>query len=121
MALTPEQVQKALIAWGASNTVYNIESGLVRVDQPYVAQDDYSVTHIVPEGIIVETSSGHTSLLVTRIDDRTVIEANRDGFTGYEDTEAIVSGADLLANDMLGGFVGSIQSQNHERWRMAAW
>ena len=44
---------------------------------------------------------------VTRIDDRTVIEANRDGFTGYEDTEAILSGADLLANDMLGGFVGS--------------
>jgi hypothetical protein len=36
-------------------------------------------THVVPEGIVVETTGGHISLLVTRIDDRTVIDANRDG------------------------------------------
>lgn len=63
-------------------------------------------THVVPEGIVVETSQGAISLLVTRIDDQTVIEANRDGITGYEDIEIIVSGADLVANDVLGGFLG---------------
>ncbi len=31
----------------------------------------------------------------------------RSGLTGYEDTELIVSGADLLANDMLGGVAGT--------------
>lgn len=55
----------------------------------------------------IGVESSYKSQFDTRIDDRTVIEANRDGFTGYEDTEAIVSGADLLANDMLCGFVGS--------------
>jgi len=61
----------------------------------------------VPEGIVIETTAGHTSLLVTRIDDRTVIEANRDGVTSYEDIETIISSADLKANDLLGGFLGS--------------
>ena len=72
-----------------------------------VADTEGSRTYVIPEGIVVETSNGHTSLLVTRIDDKTVIEANRDGVTSYEDTEAIISTADLLANDMLGGFMGS--------------
>lgn len=43
----------------------------------------------------------------TRVDDKTVIKANRDGFTSYEDIEAIVSTTDLTANDLLGGFAGS--------------
>lgn len=62
--------------------------------------------NIVPEGIIAESSNGDISLLVTRIDDKTVVEANRDGISGYEDVEIIVSAADLLANDTLGGFAG---------------
>ena len=61
---------------------------------------------VVPEGIILETSSGQTSLLVTRIDDLTAVEANRDGATGYEDIEMIIGSNDLLANDTLGGFLG---------------
>ncbi|MDA8254092.1 MAG: hypothetical protein M0Z99_00375 [Betaproteobacteria bacterium] len=62
---------------------------------------------VVPEGILVQASeNGHLSLLVTRIDDKTQVEANRDGVTGYEDVEIIVSGADLLANDTLGGILG---------------
>jgi Ca2+-binding RTX toxin-like protein len=62
---------------------------------------------VVPEGILVQASAdGHLSLLVTRIDDKTAVEANRDGVSGYEDVELIVSGADLLANDTLGGFLG---------------
>lgn len=62
---------------------------------------------VVPEGILVQASeNGHLSLLVTRIDDKTAVEANRDGVTGYEDVEIIVSGADLLANDTLGGILG---------------
>lgn len=62
---------------------------------------------VVPEGILVQASeNGHLSLLVTRIDDKTAVEANRDGVTGYEDVEIIVSAADLLANDTLGGILG---------------
>lgn len=62
---------------------------------------------VVPEGILVQASeNGRLSLLVTRIDDKTAVEANRDGVTGYEDVEIIVSGADLLANDTLGGILG---------------
>lgn len=57
--------------------------------------------------IIVQTSNGKTSLLATRIDDRSAIQANRDGVTGYEDTETIISGADLLANDTLAGVFGN--------------
>jgi YD repeat-containing protein len=62
---------------------------------------------VVPEGILVQASeNGHLSLLVTRVDDKTAVEANRDGITGYEDVEIIVSSADLLANDTLGGILG---------------
>jgi len=62
---------------------------------------------VVPGGILVQASeNGHLSLLVTRVDDKTAVEANRDGVTGYEDVEIIVSSADLLANDTLGGFPG---------------
>ena len=62
---------------------------------------------VVPEGILVQNSgSGQISLLVTRIDDLTAVEANRDGVTGFEDVETIISSADLLANDTLGGFTG---------------
>ena len=62
---------------------------------------------VVPEGILVQASeNGHLSLLVTRIDDKTAVEANRDGVNGYEDVEIIVSAADLLANDTLGGILG---------------
>ena len=63
-------------------------------------------THVVPEGIVVETTEGRISLLVTRVDDRGAVEANRDGITTYEDTETIVSTADLVANDTLGGAPG---------------
>lgn len=60
----------------------------------------------VPEGILLAQASenGHLSLLVTRIDDKTAVEANQDGVSGYEDVELIANGADLLTNDTLGGF-----------------
>ncbi len=62
---------------------------------------------VVPEGIIIENSGDNQlSLLVTRIDDKTAVEPNRDGVTGYEDIELIINPADLLANDTLGGFTG---------------
>ncbi|MDD2686401.1 MAG: cadherin-like domain-containing protein [Gallionella sp.] len=51
--------------------------------------------------------NGQTSLLVTRIDDQSLLEANRDGITGYEDTELIVSAADL---DTLAGLSGQTLS-----------
>ncbi len=53
---------------------------LKEMSSPDLAADTAGTrTHVIPEGIVVETTSGHTSLLVTRIDDRMVIEANRDG------------------------------------------
>lgn len=71
------------------------------------ADKDGTRINVVPEGILIQNSNGgNLSLLVTRIDDKTAVEANRDGITSYEDVETIVSGADLLANDRLGGFLG---------------
>ncbi|TAM46397.1 MAG: hypothetical protein EPN55_05425, partial [Gammaproteobacteria bacterium] len=80
---------------------------LKQLASPDLAADTEGVrTHVIPEGIVIETSGGQISLLATRIDDRAVLEANRDGVTGLEDIETIVSSTDLLANDMLGGFLG---------------
>ncbi|MBN8779576.1 Ig-like domain-containing protein [Thiobacillus sp.] len=64
--------------------------------------------NVVPDGILLQNSGdGQISLLVTRVEDLSaVVEANRDGVTGYEDTETIISGADLLANDTVGGLSG---------------
>lgn len=71
------------------------------------ADKDGTRINVVPEGILVQSSgSDQISLLVTRIDDLTAVEANRDGVTSFEDVETIISGADLLANDTLGGFTG---------------
>lgn len=64
-------------------------------------------THVVPEGIIVRSSSGRISLLVTQVDDRTLIEANRDGLAGYEDVEMIIASGKLLENDHLGAHSGA--------------
>lgn len=72
------------------------------------ADKDGTRISIVPEGILVQNSADNKiSLLVTRIDDLTLLEANRDGVTSYEDIETIISSGDLLANDTLGGFSGS--------------
>jgi len=75
---------------------------------PDLAADrDGTRINVVPEGILVQNSgSDQVSLLVTRIDDLTAVEANRDGVTSFEDVETIIGGADLLANDTLGGFTG---------------
>lgn len=71
------------------------------------ADKDGTRINVVPEGILVQSSANNQiSLLVTRIDDLTAVEANRDGITSYEDVETIISGADLLTNDTLGGFTG---------------
>lgn len=76
-----------------------------RLGSPDLEADrDGSRISVVPEGILVEQSAdGSLSLLVTRVDDLTAVEANRDGLTGFEDIELIVSTADLLDNDSFGG------------------
>jgi VCBS repeat-containing protein len=87
---------------------------------------------VVPQGILLQSSGGQTSLLVTRVDDLTGstgvttpptggtsvttpptggtgttaiprIQANPDHVTGIENVELIVSSADLLKNDTYGG------------------
>ncbi len=66
-----------------------------------------SRTHVIAEGILVESTANGISLIATHVDDLSALTANRDGVTGFEDTELIVGGADLLANDTLGGVAGS--------------
>lgn len=62
---------------------------------------------VMPQGILVQSSSdGKLSLMVSRINDKTAVEANRDGVDSIEDTETIINGSDLLVNDTLGGFGG---------------
>ncbi|OIQ99411.1 bifunctional hemolysin/adenylate cyclase precursor [mine drainage metagenome] len=61
---------------------------------------------VVPQGILVQSSAGQTSLLVSRVDNLTQIQANESHVTGRENTELIVNSADLLANDTFGGFTG---------------
>ena len=65
-----------------------------------------AATYTVNEGVILLTSQGEVSLFTTQIDDRSLLEANRDGVTGLEDVENIILGADLLANDTLAGLSG---------------
>lgn len=61
----------------------------------------------VPQGILIEASEDRRlSLLVTRIDDKTAVEAGRDGVSGIEDVELLIDGRQLLDNDLLGGFSG---------------
>lgn len=55
--------------------------------------------HVVPEGIVVETSRGEISLLTAHIDDRSLLEANRDRVAGYEDIQTIIETIDRAAND----------------------
>jgi hypothetical protein len=63
--------------------------------------------HVIPEGILVETTGQGLSLIATHVDDLSQLEANRDGLTGFEDTELIVSAVDLTANDRLGNTQGT--------------
>ncbi|ADL55464.1 Ig-like domain-containing protein [Gallionella capsiferriformans] len=96
---------KTLAQLGITELNYAMGNGqLKQLASPDVAADTQGTrTHVVPEGIILQSSNGSTSLLVTRVDDKSLLEANRDGVTGYENTETLISAADLLANDTLAG------------------
>ncbi|TAN72687.1 MAG: hypothetical protein EPN14_10330 [Gallionella sp.] len=85
-----------------------VQNGQVKqLASPDLTADTQGVsTHVIPEGIVIQMSDGQISLITTSIEDRSTITANRDGVTGYEDTELVISGADLLANDTLEGFAG---------------
>lgn len=69
-----------------------------------------SVTYTVPAGLVVRSSTGQVSVLATRVDDQSQLTPGQDGLSGYEDTELLVSAADLLANDTLGGLAGHVLS-----------
>lgn len=86
-----------------------IQNGVQKLlSSPNLEADTEGIqVNIVSEGILIDSSSDGLSLLVTRIDDMTAVQANQDGISGYEDIEMIVSGTDLLANDEFGGFSGA--------------
>lgn len=88
------------------------------------ADTDGVMINVVPEGIIVTTTGGETSLIVDgvydlsqsdlpstvtvdNVNDYSAIQAGMDGVVGYEDVELIINGDALLANDSLGGLSGS--------------
>ncbi|MDD4950697.1 S-layer family protein [Sulfuricurvum sp.] len=64
------------------------------------------IVNVVQNGILVQSSDGNTSLIVSRVDDMTSVQANQDGINGREDSETIVGSTILLANDTLGGISG---------------
>lgn len=71
-----------------------------------VADTAGSRINVVPQGILLGSTDGKVSLIVTRVDHPATGQANADRLTGIENTELIVAAADLLANDTLGGFTG---------------
>jgi hypothetical protein len=85
------------------------QNGVIKeLASPDLAADAQgSRTTFVPEGILVQTSQGETSLIVTQVDDRSNLVANQDGVTSYEDIETVILADSLLANDSLGGISGS--------------
>jgi len=85
-----------------------VENGVTRqMAAPDLTADTLGEkVNVVPEGILVQSSAGETSLLVTRVDDLTQVQANEDHVTGIENVELIVGAPDLLANDTFGGVAG---------------
>lgn len=105
---TRELVELGVSELNYSMGTYTRDRQTLEMSSPDLEADAQGVrANSVPQGILIEGSEDRKlSLLVTRIDDRTAIEPLRDGVAGIEDVELLVSGADLLANDLLGGFSG---------------
>jgi hypothetical protein len=57
------------------------QNGTLRqLASPDLQADTYGIkTQVVPEGIVVQNTNGQISLLTTHIDDKSLLEANRDG------------------------------------------
>lgn len=62
----------------------------------------------VQGGLLVRTSNGQTSIIVTQISPSSRLDAGADQIDNmYEDVTVLVSPGDLLANDSIGGITGS--------------
>ncbi len=87
---------------------FNRNGQIAQMASPDLEADTQGLRlNVIPQGILIEASEDKKlSLLVTRIDDKTAVEANRDGVSGIEDVELLINSADLVANDELGGFKG---------------
>ena len=85
-----------------------VQNGVTRqmASPDLLADTAGSRVNVVPEGILIGTSDGKVSLIVTRVDHPVAGQANADRLTGIENTELIVNAADLLANDTFAGFGG---------------
>jgi len=65
-------------------------------------------THVIKDGIIVESSNGQISLIVTKTQDLSNIAPGKDGITnGLEDIPLDVLAFDLLKNDIVAGATGT--------------
>lgn len=87
---------------GTYHTVDGVTRQMSSVD--LTADTSGTRTQVVQGGILVQTTGGQPSLIVTQIVDESELQANADSITnGIENVELIVSGADLTANDTFGG------------------
>jgi hypothetical protein len=69
---------------------------------------------VVPEGILLQTSNGEITLIVTKIEDESHLNVNQDRISIVEDTASVVTAADR----MLGTWQGRVA--NDDDWRVAA-
>ncbi len=73
-----------------------------------VADADGIRTHDVDGGILVESSTGTASLIVTRVNDLANIAPGKDSISnGIEDVTLDIFADDLLRNDLVGGVSGT--------------
>ena len=56
-------------------------------------------TQVIPQGILITTSGGKTSLVATKVVSEAALNSNQDRITTIENVEIIVAAADLFAND----------------------
>ena len=105
---TVQLTELGITELGYSMGTYTHDGQQAQLASPDMEADRDGIrVNVVPQGILVQSSSdGKLSLLVSRINDKTAVEANRDGVDSIEDSEAIINGSDLLANDTVGGFGG---------------
>lgn len=126
---------KSLSDMGISSIHYNRGSydkngQSLQVSSVELAVDSVG-THVeqLPGGILVQTSDGKTSVLVTKTDDLSNIAPGKDRVQGIEDVQLDILTASLLANDKVMGSnksltitaVGDAQhAANGTTWRITA-
>lgn len=88
---------------------YEQNGQLKLMASPDITADAQGQTVVpIKGGLLVRTSDGQTSIIVTQISASTRLDAGADQIDDmYEDVTVLISPGDLLANDTVGGLEGS--------------